>query len=480
MSELSYIKLSDLTRQIEQVINQSFGEKTFWIVAEISGHKFYPDKDRHYFDLVEKIENSSAEAAKVKGHSWAQGSQRIKFFENETGEKFRDGLKVLINVKVNYHIAYGLSLTLRDIDQGFTLGDLEKKRRETLLRLANENPEFIQLVGQDYRTRNKQLDLGTVIQKIALIGSPKSEGYTDFIHTVVNNQFGYKFSINNYYSSVQGSSAEQELVNTLIQVYKDQNNEQYDCVVIIRGGGAKTDFLVFDTYNLARTAAKFPIPIITGLGHHKDTSIVDLMIHTQTKTPTKAAEFIVAHNRAFEEKVLAYQKSIIIKIQQLISGRNKQINSFNTSISNRAKNLVSGHKDFLVATNQRVINKSRAIIIQQQKSLLNFYQRLTSNPKIRVSNKDRDLTNLIQNIRLFSNKYLVNQRGYLGHHASIVRLMSPINILKKGFAIVSQNDKIVTSPDQIKIDSEIIVTMHETDIISKVKSKNKSNGKYNV
>ena len=480
MSELSHIKLSDLTRQIEEVINQSFGDRTFWIVAEISGHKFYPDKDRHYFDLVEKIENSSAEAAKVKGHSWTQGSQRISVFEKETGEKFSDGLKVLINVRVNYHIAYGLSLTLRDIDQGFTLGDLERKRRETLIRLVKDNFEFIQLVGETYITRNKQLKLNAVIQKIALIGSPKSEGYTDFVHTITSNQFNYRFSINNYYSSVQGSGAEQELVNTLIQVFSDQKKEQYDCVVIIRGGGSKTDFLVFDTYSLARIAAKFPIPIITGIGHHKDTSIVDLMIHTQTKTPTKAAEFIVAQNRTFEEKVLVFQKSIIIKIQQLLSGRNKQINAFNTSIINKSKHLLSVNKDFLVTVNQRTINKSRQLLIQQQRSLLNFYHKLTSNPTIIVGNKNRDLANLILNIRSFSSKYLSNQKGYLGHFASVVRLMSPNNILKKGFAIVSQNDKIVTNPDQIVIGSELIVTMRETDIGSTVKSKSKNNGKYNV
>ena len=480
MSEIAYIKLSDLARQIEQVLNHTFGEKTFWIVAEISGHKFYPDKDRHYFDLVEKIENSSSEAAKVKGHSWTQGSQKISIFENETGEKFRDGLQVLINVKVNYHIAYGLSLTLRDIDQGFTLGDLERRRRETLLRLVTDNSEFIQLIGENYVTRNKQSKLNVVIQNIALIGSPKSEGYADFIHTITSNHFGYKFSINSYYSSVQGSGAEQELVNTLIQVFNDHNDKKYDCVVIIRGGGSKTDFLVFDTYSLARVAAKFPIPIITGIGHHKDTSIVDLMVHTQTKTPTKAAEFIVAQNRSFEEKILVFQKSIIIKIQQLLSSRTKQINSFNTSIINKSKNLLAFNKEFLVNSNQTIINKARQLIIQQQRGLLNFYHKLTTNPTIIVGNKNRDLSNLVLNLKSFSIKYLTNQKGYLGHFTSIVRLMSPRNILRKGFAIVSQNDKIVTEAEEIKIGSEIIITLYETDIASKVISKSENNGKYNV
>src|SRR5690606_8737730 len=180
-----------------------------------------------------------------------------------------------------------------------SLGNLERLRKETLRRLLQENPDHVALVDDQYITRNKQLRLNCVIQRIALIGSPRSEGYTDFVHTIDHNQFGYRFAIDYYYSAVQGVSAEQELVSTLIKVYEKSKDVPYDCVVITRGGGAKTDFLVFDTYALSRVVARFPIPIITGIGHHKDVSIVDMMAHTLTKTPTKAAEFILAHNRAF-------------------------------------------------------------------------------------------------------------------------------------------------------------------------------------
>src|SRR5690606_28233649 len=185
-------------------------------------------------------------------------------------------------------IVYGLSLTLIDLDPNFTLGNLERLRKETLRRLVQENPDHVSLVKDQYVTRNKQLKLNCVIQRIALIGSPRSEGYTDFVHTMDHNQFGYTFAIDYYYSAVQGVSAEHELVKTLLQVYEKSKQSPYDCVVITRGGGAKTDFLVFDTYALSRIVARFPIPIITGIGHHKDVSIVDLMAHTPTKTPTKA------------------------------------------------------------------------------------------------------------------------------------------------------------------------------------------------
>src|SRR5690606_22059507 len=126
----------DLTKKVRQTIQEAFGDQTFWIVAEVSGHKFYPDRDRHYFDLVEKIESSNTEAAKVKANSWEHGSRQIAVFEQVTGQKFGDGLQVLACVKVNYHIVYGLSLTLIDLDPNFTLGNLERLRKETLRRLV--------------------------------------------------------------------------------------------------------------------------------------------------------------------------------------------------------------------------------------------------------------------------------------------------------------------------------------------------------
>ncbi|HEX8515170.1 MAG TPA: exodeoxyribonuclease VII large subunit [Bacteroidia bacterium] len=305
--KIQHIKLSDLTKKVEEAIKNTFGSEFYWIVAEISTHKFYPNNDRHYFEFIEKVEGEMDPVAKVKGVSWQSGSQCIKLFEKDTGQVFTNGVQVLVKVKVEYQSAFGLQLVLLDIDSSFTLGNLEKQRRETLERLVKENPDSIKKIGEEYFTKNKAIKLNAVIQNIAIIGSPNSEGYTDFTHTITNNQFHYKFAIDIYQSSVQGMEAEKELVNKLVFVF--QNSTKYDCVVIIRGGGAKTDFLVFDTYNLARAVARFPIPIITGLGHHKDVSVVDLMVHTSTKTPTKAAEFIISHNRAFEDSIQFFKRT---------------------------------------------------------------------------------------------------------------------------------------------------------------------------
>jgi exodeoxyribonuclease VII large subunit len=334
--------------------------------------------------------------------------------------------------------------------------------------------------GDQFITRNKQLQLNLVVQNIALIGSPKSEGYTDFIHTVQSNQYGYKFSIDNYYSAVQGVGAEQELVKTLVQVYHDHAEKKYDCVVIIRGGGSRTDFLVFDTYSLARAAARFPIPIISGIGHHKDVSILDLMVHTQTKTPTKAAEFIISQNRTFEDRVLILQRSVIIRTQQLLAARTQQINLLNTAVMHQVKNALAGNKDFLVACNHIIVYKARQTVLRQQQLLMGYYHKFTSVPAVTVAKKQGDLAHLAGNIRSYSNKYLGNQQGYLEHVASIVRIMSPQNILRKGFAMISQNNKIVVNTKEIEIGSAVTITMNEADITAQVLSKNEHHGKFNV
>ncbi|HEY0677372.1 MAG TPA: exodeoxyribonuclease VII large subunit, partial [Chitinophagaceae bacterium] len=219
MSTTNAIKLSDLTAQIEAVLYKSFSSSFYWIIAEISSHKFYPNDDRHYFDFIEKAEGQKDPTARVRGVAWKSGSLSIKRFETATGQEFSNGLQVLAQVKVEFHQAYGISLQLTDIDPSFTLGNIERQRRETLVRLVTENPESVWKEGDEYFSRNKQLNIGRVIQKVAVIASPNSEGYRDFIHTLENNQFSYKFSIDTYQSTVQGGLAEREMIERLIKIF---------------------------------------------------------------------------------------------------------------------------------------------------------------------------------------------------------------------------------------------------------------------
>jgi exodeoxyribonuclease VII large subunit len=472
-----HIKLSELNGIIQDTIKNQFSGITYWVVADVTNHSYKADKRYHNFDLVEKDSNSNNIIAKISGKAWGNGSMAISDFEKNTGQRFTNNINILAQVAVEYHPLYGLSVTIIDVDTNFTLGVLEQRRNETLRRLVVQN-DYIEKIGDSYQTRNSLLKLNSVIQRIALLSSANSAGSEDFKHTLEVNNFGYIFFIDDYHTIVQGENNSKLFLNKLIEIYN--SNVGYDAVVITRGGGAQTDFLIFDDYEIGRAVAKFPIPIITGIGHQKNTSIVDLMAHTQTKTPTKAAEFIIAHNRNFEQNILSFQKSIVIKSQQMFLHNFQLLGYLNSSIVNNTRDIIAKRKDDIVSVNQVTINSSKSILFNNRKQLVQTTSQILSKPKIILYNRINDIKNTIQNLKTFNTLYQKNKRGYLGHYVSIIKMMSPENILKKGYAIIKVNNEITSNPDDLKIGKDIDILLSNTIIKSTVKQKTKYDGKDNL
>lgn len=452
-----HITLSQLTQHIKAVVNSAFGQQLFWIVAEISGHKVYMNGERHYFEFVEKADAGSETTAKMRGIAWMQGSTSIKAFEQATGQQFTDGIEVLAQVKVEYQSRYGVQLILTAIDQSWTLGNLEKQRQATLARLLAENPGAIRLEGEEYITTNKETEFLPVIQRIAIIGSPNSEGFKDFVGGLDANQFGYKFTTETYQSSVQGAGAHLEIRERLVAIY--QSGKAYDCVVIIRGGGAKTDFLPFDTYQLAQATARFPIPIITGIGHLTDISIVDRMVKKPTNTPTKAAGFIILHNRQFEDAVIDLHKQVTIRSQQLLANAKSRIQS----------------------TNLSVINNSRKSLTRSKEQLSTLSNRLSLGPRLAVARQHQQLENIQANLANNSRKYLQKSAGELEHLKSMIRMARPESLLKRGFAIVSQNGKPIADPKKLRKGSPINITLQQYDVEAEIiKTTKRADGAFDL
>ena len=468
----NYIKLSDLGKRIEKLFEDNFST-ALWVMGEVSGHRYYDSQLRHYFDLVEKSPDVKEAIVKISAVAWRPGSQDIKRFEQETGVVFTNGIQVLLLVRLEYKAAYGLKLIVEKIDANFTLGNLEKSRRETLQRLLREYPAVIQQRGDEYFTSNKSLSFGKVIQKIALVTSVNSDAYHDFQHTLLNNQYNYCFSVDVYASMVQGVDAEKELVKCLVSIYKSE--KKYDAVVITRGGGTKTDFQVFDSFKLSLAVAKFPIPIITGLGHHKDESIVDLMANSVTKTPTKAAEFIISHTRNFEENILQLQKRIVIKTQQILAGRRKELSHIHLAFTSTSKGYTSEMKDRLREVQQQLLSQSRLIILNSNRTLINQIALISSRPKNNLNKKNMEVQYLNSNIISAGRRYFLNQKGFLAHYESTMKILSPENILKRGFALLFKADKIVVDPSDLVIGKDISIQLKNerinTVVISKEKNK---------
>ncbi|MET3029207.1 exodeoxyribonuclease VII large subunit [Flavobacterium sp. UW10123] len=469
-----YIRLSQLTDKIQDSINSGFRSRTYWVVADITNHSFKADKKIHYFELVEKSENSSVITAKILGKAWGGGALRIIDFEITTGQRFSNNLHVLVQVSVDYHPLYGLSVNLLDIDANFMLGILEQQRNATLQRLVKEN-DFIHKEGDGYSTLNSRLKLAAVIQRVAVISSSSSAGNEDFRHTMQHNDFGYVFQIDDYHTVVQGDNNARLFLNKLIEVYN--TGIPYDAIVITRGGGSQSDFLIFDNYIIGRAVAKFPIPIITGIGHQKNVSITDLMAHTHTKTPTKAAEFIIAHNRSFEQSILSLKRAIAIKSQQLFLQHYRQLNAMKSSVLLSAGELAANHRRQLEREREKLIGNSKAALHASQKKLLMAAHQTLQYPKILLLERKAGLQQLKNTLKTASNSYLRRQELTLSHHQKSIKMMSPQNILKKGYAIVKLNDQIVSSGGGIKKGDAIEVILHDARLVSTVKEKKVYDGR---
>lgn len=474
MSEIQPIKLSQLTSQIQQSIQNVFAAQSYWVLADITNYSFQSQKNYHYFDLVEKADGTNNIKAKICAAAWGTGNLKIREFERVTGQKFKNDINVLIKVEVEYHPVHGLKLMLLDVDINFTIGVLEQQRQHTLQRLLTECSSFVRKVGDTYITKNKELKHSTVIQHIAIVTSNSSAGLQDFKHTIENNAFNYKFRIDNYFTTIQGEASSTVVYEKLLEIYN--TGIKYDALVIIRGGGAQTDFIVFDQFPLSKIVAKFPIPIITGIGHQKNETIVDLMANTSTKTPTKAAEFIIAHNRHFEDQILSFQKMILIKSQQTFSIHFQALSQLNSLIVNTARNNITTHKDQLVRVNQRTINTTKSILYQKHRDIVNLSSQILSKPKIIVTTKLNDIDNLIKNLKSYNRINFTNKRGYIGHYVSVFRLINPENILKKGFAIVKVNGSITSDPDKINVGNDISIILSNKEIYTTVKSKKDYDG----
>lgn len=447
MASPSILKLSDLTLQIRQTIDGAFGGANFWVIADISSHTYKPETNQHYFELVEKDTSSSRIVAKVAAKAWGNAAVNIANFEVATGQKFKNDINALMLVTVQYHLVYGLQLNLIDIDTNFTLGRFEQQRSATLIRLVRENPSFIRKSGDRYVTKNSELNFKKVIQHIAVISSFTSAGFQDFEHTLLNNPYHYVFKMNLYLTKVQGEENAKAFLEKLIDIFNSK--EDYDAVVIIRGGGAQSDFLLFDNYELSRAIAKFPIPVITGIGHQKNETIVDLMAHTPTKTPTKAAEMIISYNRSFEDSMLKMQKMMIIKTQQLFALHTRSLNNFKTLFLRDVLNLINEHHRQVASLSGIFINR----------------------PKVFLNNERKNIKTLMMNVKAFSRNFMAHEKIHLKHYQSIVKLMSPQNILNKGFAIIMIDGEIINNAESVRPGNELTIQMARAEIKTTVKSK---------
>ncbi len=342
------IPLSQLLAEVQESIELTFGSELFWIHAEITDVKKYEAKRWCFLKFIEKQGDNIV--AEMKGVFWNNTYNSILHFEKATQQTFESGLQISCAVKVKYNTRFGLSLEVHTIDVAHTIGALELERMQTLQALLKNNPKHITYQDDTYFTYNKSLSLPSVLQKIALITAPNSDGERDFIKELQENNYAYAFAIEVFHCTVQGDAASTQItdaINTIIN-----NNKSYDLICIVRGGGSLTDFKPFNDYTFAQTVALCNIPIFTGIGHDSNTSIVDLMAR-QFKTPTKVANAIVNHNFIFENNMLLLKEKMNALVEQ-------KLKYYSDSLLIAERILHSYNP-------QRTLNKGYALLMQDGK-----------------------------------------------------------------------------------------------------------------
>lgn len=417
----THMTLLELNSLVSEVLENAM-PRQYWVEAELSDVN---ERRGHLFaELVEKDESSNTPVARASAKCWASTWYSLKrTFERITGEQLRTGMKVLLKVYVQFHPAYGFSWIITDIDPTFTLGDLAKRRMEIIAQLKAEGIFDMQ----------KQLSLPMFCQHIAVISSATAAGYGDFCNHLHNNPYGFFFKTTLFHAVMQGEQIESSVIDALNRIF--DAHEEYDCVVIIRGGGATSDMSGFDTLNLAENVANFPIPIITGIGHERDECILDMISYHRVKTPTAAADFLLSH-----------------------------LENTSRTIDNLADRLARSAARYLETERVRMKGISSKIPIlfsmvkaSQTNRIEILSKRIENALRQKTEQENHRLQMLQQTIEMGAKQAIEKERHRLSLLAQKALSLDPEIILKRGYSITLSGGKVVTDASKV-MKGEILET----------------------
>lgn len=387
MIEQSF-SLLELNTQVKNAISNYLSE-SYWIRAETSDVR--RNQNGHcYLEFIEKDSRNQNIIARARGVIWSNTFSLLSlYFQEQTGQIFTSGLSVLVRVSVEFHELYGYSLSVLDIDPSFTLGEIARNRQLILN----------QLEADGVLTLNKEIPMPTPANRIAIISSPTAAGYEDFMDQLQNNSYGYALHTKLFPAIMQGDQVEGSVISALDKIY--EYHDYFDVVVIIRGGGASSDLSSFDSYDLASSCAQFPLPIISGIGHERDETVIDSVAHTRVKTPTAAAEFLIGQIADLGTQLLELQQRLIDRSESMLE---------------RAKQHISNMSNTIVHASN--------IFVRNEMTNLHHYQLTLKH-------------NLHQTLQ--------NERHYLGNKEQYIKMVSPENILNRGYTLTLRDGKIIKS-----------------------------------
>ena len=421
MSEkrLSLLELNSLVRELIEMEMPN----EYWVEAELSECR--ESRGHCYMELIQRDERSATPVARASAKCWASKWMLVRaHFERTTGQQLRAGMKVLLSVYAQFHEAYGFSWIVTDIDPNYTLGDQARRRQEIIRQLKEEGVFDLQ----------RELHLPMFCLNIAVISSQTAAGYGDFAAQLADAPFAFRTRL--FPSTMQGEGVEQSIIAALERIYNAQctmHNAQFDCVVIIRGGGATSDMSGFDTLALAENVANFPIPIITGIGHDRDESILDMVSHQRVKTPTAAAAFLIDHAQTVLDSLNDAQNRISRHALQRMLTLNAQLTALNTQIA----------------------NVFSVVKTRQDARLNQMYSRIAHRAQQRLVTRQSSLTALSDRIPMLLDRRLQAEKHRLELLTEKVKTLDPALLLKRGYSITMKDGHAVRDPKDLRPGDQI-------------------------
>lgn len=426
------LSLFELNSLVADVINTTMS-RSYWVEAELS--EVRENRGHCYMELIEKNENSNVPIARASAKCWSNIWSAIKpYFIRITGQQIRAGMKVMLQVHAQFHPQYGFSWIVDDINPEYTMGDMMRKRQEIIRQLKEEGVYDLQ----------KELSLPLFAQRIAVISSATAAGYGDFCNQLESNELGLYFHVELFPAIMQGDNVESSIIASLNHI--NNREEEFDCVVIIRGGGATADLSGFDTLGLAENVANFPLPIITGIGHERDESILDMVSYRRVKTPTAAAAYLINHLTSTLIRVESAQSTIIDYVKKALEIENMRIKHIGAQIPVLFSIVRTKQEARLESLFQRLFTASKELMKQSDFLLLSLQQRVQPAVRGRLSSEHHRL-------------------DLLEHRA---RLLDPTLLLKRGYSITLHNGKAIHNANDLKIGDTITTLLEIGQIESKV------------
>ena len=386
------LSLYELNSQVANAIAQQFNAP-LWITAEVAQYNV-ASNGHAYLELIEKDPKSGFTLARAKAMIYANRVWLVnEAFQMGTGQRLQAGLKIMVRVKVSMHPAYGYTLEIVDIEPAFTLGEMQRRRQEILQRLQDEGMLDI----------NKSLPLPRPTQRIAIISADTAAGYGDFCHQLDHNEWGLCFYHHLFPARMQGDQTESSVIEALNRIYQHAN--LFDVVVIIRGGGSVVDLNSFDSYELALNIANFPLPVIVGIGHERDNTVLDEVAHTSVKTPTAAAAFLIEN--------LANELLLLNSLQDRL----------------------------LDATQGR---------LEREMLRLDRYSTILQGAGLRLDQQLNQLQLMEERITLLAQMRLDREQQSLDYLDRAIQMAQPDNLLRRGFSIARHNGKAIKDASQLR------------------------------